>query len=222
MEIKKLVLFSSDITKQKAFYQDVLGFKLAEIKSDYFNFNIGNSLLEFRVGSTYSPYHFAINIPAYKEKEAVHFLNDRLNVLSYNKQLIQDFENWNAKAVYFYDADNNIVEFISRRNLKNSTTKTFDLTQCLSISEIGIATTQLERTFEFFNKMNLSIYDGSFEKFLAVGDEEGLFICVHPDKKKWFPTDDKIHKSNFIACISIENCNYKVIFNQSDLSVLIE
>ncbi|MBB6462577.1 VOC family protein [Flammeovirga kamogawensis] len=219
MNFIKVVVYTSNLTKQKTFYEDILGFTISEIKDDYFNFKIGNSLLEFRATVKSTPYHFAINIPAFGEKETVDFLKDKVELLTYENQHIQNFENWNAKAIYFYDADENIVEFISRRNLKNTIKVPFDLSQCLSISEIGIATINLEETYKTLNKLDITIYDGTFQKFLAVGDEHGLFICVDPQKKKWFPVDDTIQYSDFITWISSNEINFKVTFNDSELSI---
>jgi len=36
-----------------------------------------------------------------------------------------------------------------------------------------------------------------FDRFCAVGDENGLFIVVNNELKKWFPTGDLIEQSDF-------------------------
>jgi len=46
-------------------------------------------------------------------------------------------------------------------------------------------------------KAGLNIYDGDLERFCAVGDEHGLFICVNYEIKDWFPTGDKAFASDF-------------------------
>jgi hypothetical protein len=43
----------------------------------------------------------------------------------------------------------------------------------------------------------LEIYDGGFGNFCAVGDENGLFICVNKNRKDWYPTQDKAFPSEF-------------------------
>lgn len=45
-----------------------------------------------------------------------------------------------SKSVYFHDAEENILEFISRYNLKDSTKDDFfDTKHILNVSEIGVA-----------------------------------------------------------------------------------
>ena len=43
----------------------------------------------------------------------------------------------------------------------------------------------------------LEIYDGSTERFCAIGDENGLFICINKQSKNWFPTNEKAYSSPF-------------------------
>ena len=40
-------------------------------------------------------------------------------------------------------------------------------------------------------------FSGDFERFCAVGDDNGLFILVNNKLKKWFPTGDLIEQSDF-------------------------
>lgn len=56
-----------------------------------------------------------------------------------------DFPDWNAKSVYFYDAEENILEFIARHNLDEPTNDaTFTSNHIKRISEIGIAVSDTE------------------------------------------------------------------------------
>lgn len=58
-----------------------------------------------------------------------------------------DSPSWNAKSVYFYDADENILEFIARYNLKENTTDKEFCAQkhILNVSEIGIAVSDTQK-----------------------------------------------------------------------------
>ena len=49
-----------------------------------------------------------------------------------------DSTNWNSHSVYFKDAAGNVLEFIARRDLKNSVEGEFNSSHILNVSEIGL------------------------------------------------------------------------------------
>ncbi len=180
------------------FYREVLELKIVSQNQDSTSFQIGSSILKFTHKPNSKPYHFAINIPAYKELEALEWVKLRTEILTDNSLEIQDFYNWNAKAIYFYDTDKNIVEFIARRNLKNESEQPFDSNQLLEISEIGIPITNIEYVYnKLHDNTGINIFDGNLERFCAMGDDHGLFICINKNVKDWFPTNDKAYSSDF-------------------------
>tara|TARA_R110001583_G_scaffold51378_1_gene160490 strand:+ start:4795 stop:5448 length:654 start_codon:yes stop_codon:yes gene_type:complete len=199
MKIKELILFTNNLEKQLEFYTKVLELELVKITSESFSLKTGKSLLTFKFSKNCKLYHFAFNIPSNKENEALNWLKLRVDILPFEEREIINFKNWNAKALYFYDTDNNILEFISRKNLKINSNETFSTKAIINISEIGIGTSDIERIYDSINNIkSIEIYDGSFQRFCAIGNEEGLFILVNNNIKKWFPTDDKIYLSDFI------------------------
>jgi len=119
MKINELKIYSSRFDKQIAFYSGKIGLKLIEETEYEAIFQIGKSKLIFKKSERFQPYHFAINIPANKENEALNWLKQRVEILRDGNYEIQNFDSWNARAIYFYDEDKNIVEFIARKNLKN-------------------------------------------------------------------------------------------------------
>jgi catechol-2,3-dioxygenase len=134
---------------------------------------------------------------------------------------IQDFDTWNAKAVYFYDIDNNIVEFIARKNLNYKSTEKFNKNSLLEISEIGIPTTNIEKEFAFLNKkLGLSIYDGGFNDFCAIGTEKGLFICINKNVKGWYPVNDKAYSSDFELKVIIEKEKFNIAYLNGKIKVV--
>ena len=140
-------------------------------------FQVGNSRLKFVQNEKFQPYHFAINIPCNQENEALKWLQERVEILKDGNNEIQDFDFWNAKAIYFYDIDKNIVELIARKNLLNQSTKMFTTNALLEISEIGVPVNNIESTYNNLKEIvGLKIFDGGFERFCAIGDENGLFI----------------------------------------------
>ena len=198
MKIKELTLYSSNLEVQKEFYENVIGFKVLKSEKDRISLQTGDSILTFANRSNSTPYHFAFNIPANKDQEALEWLKSRVEILRDGENELQDFDFWNARAMYFYDPDHNIVEFIARKNLANYSNELFDANSVLEISEIGWPTDSIERDFKKVNKLSgVDVYDGSFDRFCAVGDEHGLFIMIDKNKKNWFPTNDKAYSSQF-------------------------
>ncbi|BDD10756.1 hypothetical protein FUAX_31880 [Fulvitalea axinellae] len=206
MIFRELKLFTTQLRKQEDFYTKTLGMTLLESEADNFKVLAGRSILEFEQSETATPYHFAFNIPSHSEAEAIEWLKKRVKILT-DKQgtEIQDFVNWNAKSMYFYDTDRNIVEFIARRNLEYQTSTPFGGNSIVEISEIGVATSDIEPAFRFLeNNLGVSIYDGSFEQFCATGEERALFILVNRNKKDWLPCGDKVYASGFHILVETE------------------
>lgn len=198
MRIQELTLYTSQLQKQKQFYQEVLELQLIHQSLTSVSFKLGRSLLhlEYKPGAT--PYHYAINIPANQEEAALQWLKSRVDILKDENYEIQDFNDWNARAIYFYDEDQNIVEFIARKTLNNGSEKNFDSSALLEISEIGIPSENIKNIYsQITDHIPLEIYDGGFDRFCALGDEHGLFICINKNVKDWFPTNDKAHSSEF-------------------------
>ena len=175
MRIKTLTLYTDQLGDQKQFYSQVLGLPLKDESENTVSFKIGNSVLTFKQGEGTTPYHYAINIPANKENEALDWLKERVAILKDGEHEIQDFDFWNAKAIYFYDPDQNIVELIARRNLENTSDKTFDQNGFLEISEIGMPTTDVKNKYDKLHELTgISVFSGDFNRFCAIGDDRGL------------------------------------------------
>ncbi|HKJ43624.1 MAG TPA: hypothetical protein VKA27_16120 [Sunxiuqinia sp.] len=198
MKINELVIFTSQLEEQLHFYTQRLRLPLLEQTSNSFKVAVGSSILVFKHYSHTFPYHIAINIPSNQDMEALVWLQDRVELLSDNGTQLVDFKNWNAKSIYFYDADHNIIEFISRKNLGIQNKDPFNYHALLEISEVGVPVNDIQSTYEDLQELSkFPIYDGDFKRFCAVGDETGLFIIIDKNKKKWFPTNDVAYSSNF-------------------------
>ncbi|MEG3659306.1 VOC family protein [Arenibacter palladensis] len=222
MKIQELTLYTTNIESQSEFYSQVLGLKIVKKSSKCVSFQVGNTLLHFEFNKTATPYHFAINIPANKDKEALLWLKSRLSILKDGQDEIIDFRAWNAKAIYFYDQDLNIVELIARKNLKNESDQKFGPEQFLEISEIGVPTRDIENVFSILSGvMDIEIYDGGFGNFCAIGDETGLFICINRDHKKWYPTQDKASPSEFELKLSQNGKTYSIEFKNENIKSII-
>lgn len=198
MSFSLLTLQTNHLLAQQAFYTETLAFPLIEARKTSFSVQIGKTRLRFKGTGRAEPTHFAINIPSYSTAAALSWLKQRVQILPFAGKEIVDFSNWNAEAIYFHDPGGNIVEFIARRNLAIPTPSTFASSQCTCISEVGVGTRNIEHIYQQLREViQLPIYDGSFDRFCAMGHEEGLFIVVNYEKKKWFPTDGLISASMF-------------------------
>lgn len=199
MKIKELILYTQNLDAQIEFYSNVLEFELLHKSKTGCSFTLGNSILSFKIHENAAPYHFAFNIYSNMEREAFSWLKERVDILPFNGEEIVNFESWNAKALYFYDSDMNIVEFIARKNLKKNSNLPFSSHSILNISEIGIPSSTMRKTYNEINILRpIKLYSGDFDRFGALGNEEGMFILANPIRKKWFPNDDNIHQSDFI------------------------
>lgn len=196
MNIQHLHLQTNQLQAQHHFYKEVLGLPTMPIKEEKFTIQIGHSQLHFETAEQATPYHFAINIPANKLQEAIAWLEEKVAIQPYQSSKMVNFEAWNAEAVYFYDQDHNIVELIARKNTQTSLEQPFGVEQWLGISEIGAPTAEVSILCQCLLEV-LPRYSGDLENFAAIGDEEGLFIIINKDQRKWMPNQDTAFASPF-------------------------
>lgn len=221
MKIKELKIYTQNLSKQTDFYSDKIGLNLIEKSDNQAVFQVGKSKLKIVKSDRFKPYHFAINIPCNKEIETLKWLKSRVEILKDGMNEIQNFDSWNAKAIYFYDMDNNIVEFIARKNLKNESSEDFDVNSLLEISEVGVPVKDIKTAVSSLEKIsNIEIYDGGFERFCAVGDENGLFIFINKEVKDWFPTGDKANSSEFEIKFSQNGLIYELEFKNEEIKAV--
>lgn len=199
MIIQEITLFTSNIQKQKQFYKRVLNFEQLLDTPQKTSFKTGKSTLVFQYKSQTKPAHLAFNIPSNAINDALIWLKQRTDILTFNNEPIVDFVGWKAKSIYFYDADHNILEFIARERINIESDTAFNPNTILSISEIAIVTDHIEPLFETINNLKpINVFDGDFDRFCALGNDEGLFIMVDKNKKTYFPTMEKAFTSDFI------------------------
>lgn len=191
MQIKELHLQTGDLPGTRKFYQEVLGLNLEKSSSTQLGFRLPGSLLAFHASVIKPQYHFAFSVPNNKVHEAADWLSDKAELIPLqDQQLVADFKSWNAEAVYFFDNNRNIVEFIGRRDLPDHSDKAFDSTSILSVNEVGIVTTNVNRTCsDLISQHDLHYFpkQAPLEDFAAVGDDDGLLIVVS-DNRNWYPT----------------------------------
>ena len=200
MKISELTIYTKNVANQCAFYRDVMGFQILEETSERCTVKMGYTLLHFELGTHVVPVHYAINIPFQMVSQARDWLAERVPILGFEENEIIDFHRWEALALYFYDEDNNIVELIGRKRIKvPEITQKFTVNNIIGISEMAIVSNDLEAIYNAIcEQKEIPIFDGSFDRFCALGNDEGLFILVNNEKKRWFPTNDEALQADFI------------------------
>lgn len=198
MRILRLEVNTGNMEEQLAFYRDSLEVQVDKIEDGSFEVVLGYSVLKFIQDEEATPYHIAIHIPDNEEEKALEWLKSRVSVLKNEGNEIIDFSGWNAKSLYFYDKNKNVMEFIARKDLNPSAAIEFSGHSLHGIAEVGLATHNIEEKYNFLNKhCGLEVYDGSFQEFCAIGGDRGLLITIDKNVKKWFPTGDRAFASEF-------------------------
>lgn len=196
MKIKRLTIETLYLQTLKEFYSSILELPVSIIDENEIVVQIGSSELIITEGiEKEAVYHFAINIPANKIEEARSWLMRKVKLLWINddNSEIANFSTWHAQSVYFYDPAGNILELISRHDLKNENPEVFSSAQFLSLSEVGLVFNQdkmEQKTMELQRRYGLTFFakQAPLPHFKAFGDDEGLFIAV-PENRNWYPTD---------------------------------
>ena len=221
MKITRLNISCKNIVKQQEFYKDVLGLVILNSTLNSFELQLGYTILHLQEAESFTPYHIAFHIPDKEEEKALKWLKNKVKVLKYEDLEIIDFTGWDAKSLYFYDADMNILEFISRRDLNGKSEESFSEKSILGISEIGLATEDIHEKYKFLSaNIGLEVFDGNFEKFCAIGDDEGLLIIINSKFKTWFPTGDKAYNSEFKIQLEHNEKEYNFQYRSQELEMI--
>lgn len=207
MKILELELLSDDIIKTEQFYNEVLGLPTISKSESSISFETVATKLTFRLSHNQHPvYHFAFDIPNNKLIEAFSSIESKTEIMDVvPSEKIADFYRWNAKSFYFYDNNGNIVEFITRFDLKNDSPKPFDGSAILSVSEIGFVSKNVEQQCEeMYNKYGLTVFplQPKLNKFIVLGTQTGLFILVE-ENRDWYPT--KVKSKSFWTKVVFEH-----------------
>lgn len=180
------------MARTRQFYHHTLGMDILSDHGSALKLSSGLSTLVFKEDESFKPtYHFAFNIPCNQFEEAHSWASAILPLLPVQDgNTIADFKNWNANAFYFYDNNQNIVEFIARYDLHDHSSKPFDGSSITSISEIGIVADDAQgyaRQLMQDHGLDYFYRQPPQEDFIALGDDRGLFIIVN-EQRNWYPT----------------------------------
>lgn len=218
MDIIELLLPANNLEETERFYAQLLEFDIVHKEENSISFLVGSSKLIFYKADHPSNYHFAFNIPKNKLEEAIEWILQKTELIKVeNNSYITDFENWNAQAVYFYDNEQNILEFITRADLCNLSSEAFSVKSILNISEIGIVDDEpLKLAEQIIAQTQLDYFEKGpkREDFVALGDDNGLFVISNPHRN-WYPTGIKAVKYPVKTRIQWLDNVYELEFNLS-------
>lgn len=190
MHIEALTLQTAPLAEQIAFYHEVLGCPIIASSDQHAEIAFTESRLIFeRTSIDHTPrYHLALNIPENQLDAAKTWLEARVPLISLKGQDIFNFASWEAHSIYFLDAAGNILELIARHRLANARSTPFDSASLLSISEIGVAVSEVgQAVAQLTAQAGLPIFDGhGHAPFTALGDDHGLLIVVSQGRQ-WYP-----------------------------------
>jgi hypothetical protein len=147
---------------------------------------VGETRLGFRVQAGGAFYHFALLVPGDRFDAALAWAGERVQLLGE----VFDFDNWDARAVYFHDPAGNIVELIAHHGLEeNGRGGPFEAEELVGFSELGIVG---DRTLELreLERRGLSLWDGTVDEpdRLAFVGEKGRTVILAPPGRGWLPT----------------------------------
>ncbi|NOT50326.1 MAG: hypothetical protein HOP10_03505 [Chitinophagaceae bacterium] len=181
---------SSPLKELKEFYTSLLEFPLLSEQNDRFTFQAGETTISFTQVDEAAPtvfYHFAFNIPENKILKAREWQLKRTTLSATPPQLVDEkypagirhFSHWNAHSVFFWDPANNLVEYIARHDLDNSSEGDFSNKDIICASEIAFIADETKRiSDEIMSSFDLSQYRQGDENFKAIGDENGLLLVI--------------------------------------------
>jgi len=176
-----------------AFYGDRLGLPATTEGEDRLAVEVGESSLEFHPDGGSPSYHFALLVPGDRFDAARAWARERVELLPDREtgEIVFDFTNWDALAVYFHDPAGSIVELISHRGVGESGTNgPFDAAELRGISEIGIACDPPTAAAELERELGVELWDGTVEgenRLAFVGEKARTLILCRAGRP-WLPT----------------------------------
>ncbi len=147
---------------------------------------VGETRLRFELEDGGAFYHFALLVPGDRFDASVAWAKERVELLGE----AFDFEDWDARAVYFHDPAGSIVELIAHHGLEeNGRSAGFASEELVGFSELGLVGDQQLLLGEI-EAAGLELWDGTIEEpgRLAFVGERGRTFILAPPGRGWLPT----------------------------------
>lgn len=221
MQIQSLTLHTNRLAEQRYFFKEQLGFEISEESITSFGIQVGTSRFRFVEAPIQGRYHYCFLVPSNQLDGAIDWLRQRgIEILKIEgDRIVQNFANWNADSIYFYDGAGNLAEFIVRYDLENESSKPFDHSQILNVNEIGMASGHPKKLYEQLSEYIAPLrWKGDLERFGTFGTQEGLLLLVHKLRKaNWFPTEMPTLPLPFEAELLVDDKVYPLSYEKEEL-----
>jgi len=150
---------------------------LPELQEFYARLGTGETELEFAAGEGKPFYHFAFLVPPGRFDDLLAAAPEPLPDRE-TGDVVFDFEAWDAKAFYFHDPAENIVEVIAHEGIEEE-----------GLSELGLVGDPRALAQPLFG-LGLELWDGTLEEpgRLAFLGERGRTLILAPEGRGWMPT----------------------------------
>jgi len=166
----------------RGFYGDELGLPV-----DGDAIVVGETRLRFEPDEASGAfYHFALLVPGDRFDAALEWARERVELLGE----VFDFDNWDARAVYFQDPAGNIVELIAHHGLEeNGCEGPFVAEELVGFSELGLVGDR-NALLADLEERGLELWSGSIDEPDALGfvGEKGRTLILARPGRGWLPT----------------------------------
>ena len=136
-------------------------------------------------------YHFALLVPGDRFEAAREFITGRVELLRGGDidDLVFDFDNWKALALYFHDPAGNIVELIAHAGIAESGRGgLFRAAELVGMSELGLVGDQTALAAGL-EEIGIQLWDGVVEPGqLGFFGERARTLIVASPGRGWLPT----------------------------------
>jgi catechol 2,3-dioxygenase-like lactoylglutathione lyase family enzyme len=173
------------------FYGDTLGFELV-VAAERITLALGETTLELGAGDGAPFYHFALLVPGDRFDAALAWAAARIELLSdpESRGLVFDFDAWEARACYFLDPADNVVELIAHRGIGEAGARgAFAASELLGLSELGLVGEPAVLACAL-SELGLEVWDGTVSEpgRLAFVGGRGRTLILAPPGRGWLPT----------------------------------
>lgn len=213
MYIEEIILYTNNLAGTEHFYSDIIGLSCIQKSQESLCYIAGTSRLSFQQAENQEAfiYHFAFNIPYSKMEEALDWCRNHVSIIvNDEKEYITDFPAWNARAIYFYDNNRNVIEFIGRKDLDQPSNLPFSPSLIDNISEIGIASVSpLAYSETLIRDFGMAYFTKGPKRadFAALGDDHGLLI-ISGTERHWYPTHDPVEQMPLMVKVSLRQQSF--------------
>ncbi len=175
------------------FYRSVLGLRHVEATADEVAVRVGETTLAFTVAPGRPFYHVALLVPGDRFEAALAWARERVELLPdpSSGDVVFDFTNWDARAIYFHDPAGSIVELISHRGVgETGESAAFSGGELLGLSEVGLVGDPSSLAAALFRELALEMWDGAAdaEGRLAFVGEKARTLILCRGGRPWLPT----------------------------------